>query len=421
MKTNSARKVFIYVIAIVLSIIVVLLYFRSDIVTAPSDDEAQLPSSSSSPNIVVNTEKGGNEVLHLDDLAVGESRVLTDPQIQSMWGGIDPQYSPDNAVAAVENALPQIEYEQLFPKRIGTEEWQTIVDSVPGLNFKTEQADYFSYSNLIAAITDVANIKYKVEYRQANPTHSRIYRLDKETKTEMLIYQHANFKASYNLTIPVITQIEDFGSFIKEGTVTNRKRELAAFLANISHETGGGGPNPRGGVSTWGLFWNEEIAYMNTTTVNYAESHNDFPPVAGKSYHGRGPIQLSWNYNYGLFSSIIYGTKDTLLEEPELIVKDGKLGFMTAILFWMTPQPPKPSAHDVMVGNWTPSETDITKGLTSPGFGITIMIINGNLEGNNDESDRRIKRRVTHYRDITARMGVNIDGEKLDTAGMSPF
>lgn len=41
----------------------------------------------------------------LDDLIVGQSRVLTDSQVASLWGEIDPQYSPDNAVAAVQSAL----------------------------------------------------------------------------------------------------------------------------------------------------------------------------------------------------------------------------------------------------------------------------------------------------------------------------
>ncbi len=74
-----------------------------------------------------------------------------------------------------------------------------------------------------------------------------------------------------------------------------------------------------------------------------------------------------------------------------------------------------------MVGNWTPSAEATAKGLTPPGFGITIMIINGSLEGNKNERDHRIGRRIGHYRDITTKMGVDITGEKLNTLGMSPF
>ncbi|WP_051775499.1 glycoside hydrolase family 19 protein [Paenibacillus tyrfis] len=368
-------------------------------------------NTTASTSIKVKTSLGG--------LNVGQSRVLTDSQIASIWGGIDPQYSPSNAVAAVQSALPQAEYEALFPIRIGSPEWHTFAASKP--YYKPGQGDYYSYNNLIAAVSEVANIKYKLEYRQGATWNHRIFRLDKAAKTETLIYQNADFNASWNLTVPIVSKTVDFGSFLKEGSAVNRKREMAAFLANIAHETGGGWATAPGGELRWGLFWNEEVDYINSTNIGYVQTHADYPPVAGKSYHGRGPIQLSWNYNYGLFSGIIYGNKNTLLQQPEHITSDGKLGFMTAILFWMTPQPPKPSAHDVMVGNWTPSAEETAKGLTPPGFGITIMIINGNLEGNKDETDNRIGRRVGHYRDITTKMGVDITGEKLSTLGMSPF
>lgn len=355
----------------------------------------------------------------LDDLFVGQSRVLTDAQIASLWGGIDPQFSPDNAAAALENALSQEEYEQLFQNRIGTEKWHKFSGDKP--HYNANQTDYYSYNNLLTAVKGVANLKYKVEYRQSDAQNNRVFRLDKETKTETLIYQNDNFSTS-NIDDPIVSRVVDFGSFINEGSDLKRKHEMAAFLANISHETGIGLSRCPDNPLDWGLYWNEEISYINTTTINYVEpNNNNFPPVEGKSYHGRGPIQLSWNYNYGLISGILYGTKDTLLQQPELIVNDGSLGFMTAILFWMTPEPPNPSAHDVMVGNWTPSKSDISKGLTQPGFGITIMIINGYLEGNLDETDRRINSRIGFYRKITTLMGISIEGEKLNTLGMSPF
>jgi len=418
MPTKMTSKRLLLIGAIALLVALLLAYMGSNLLTDSANKNTQAPIATSS-DVESEAKTGGNSEVKseaLDDVTVGRSRVLTDSQIASLWGGIDPQFSPDNAVAAVQNALPKEEYEQLFPYRIGTAEWHEF--SAGQRYYHADQTDYYSYDNLIAAVTDVANIKYKVEYRRDDTNKSRVFRLDKATKTETLIYQDAGFNASSDA---VLSQTVDFGSFIKEGSDLKRKHELAAFLANISHETGENLPSSPGGPHAWGLFWNEEISYINTTSVNYAEAHDDFPPVEGRSYHGRGPIQLSWNYNYGLISGIIYGTKDKLLQQPELIVKDGKLGFMTAILFWMTPQPPKPSAHDVMVGNWTPSESDISKGLTPPGFGITIMIINGNLEGNLDESDRRIARRVEFYRKITDQMGLSIEGEKVNTAGMSPF
>lgn len=416
---TSKRVLFISAIA--LSVVLLITYLGSNRFTkfAIKKEQASITITSEEKSDGI-TERGSEvESEAFEHLMVGQSRILTDSEITALWGGIDPLFSPANAVAAVQSALTQEEYEQLFPYRIGTAEWKEFI--AEHTHYNADKPDYYSYDNLIAAVTDVANIKYKIEYREHDTNNSRVFRLDKETKTETLIYQNADFNLAYNKTVPILSKTVDFGSFIKEGSDVDRKRELAAFLANISHETGENMPTSPGGPEAWGLFWNEEIAYMNTTTVNYVEGNDNFPPVAGKSYHGRGPIQLSWNYNYGLISGIIYGTKDTLLEQPELIVNDGKLGFMTAILFWMTPQPPKPSAHDVMVGNWTPSESDIAKGLTEAGFGITIMIINGVLEGNLDETDRRIARRVRFYHNIISQMGISIEGEKVNTAGMMPF
>ncbi|TVX94008.1 glycoside hydrolase family 19 protein [Paenibacillus agilis] len=360
-----------------------------------------------------------NVVIPGDDLTVGQSRVLTDAQVQSTWGGIDPQYGPDLAVQAVQSILPKAEFELLFPMRIGTAEWHNFAKTKD--YYKPNQADYYSYDNLIAAVRDVANIKYKIVYREGSTWTHQIFRLDKAAKKETLLYEEKDFNSEWNRNKAKIPYITDFGTFLKEGTENNKKRELAAFLANISHETGGGWATAPGGELRWALFWNEEMAYINQPgRVGYVAASTDYPAVAGKSYHGRGPMQLSWNYNYGLIGSIIFGDKNVLLQNPEMITNEGKLGFMTAILFWMTPQSPKPSNHDIIVGNYVPTAAQLAKGLV-PGFGATIMVINGGLEGNKDETDYRVKRRVAHYRDITTRVGANIQGEKLDTLGMQPF
>ena len=53
---------------------------------------------------------------------------------------------------------------------------------------------------------------------------------------------------------------------------------------------------------------------------------------------------------------------------------------MTAgIWFYMTPQDPKPSMHDVMTGFFIPNENDVAKNITAS-FGTTTNIINGGVE-----------------------------------------
>lgn len=354
-------------------------------------------------------------------LSVGESRILSRQQIEELWDDIDPDYSADKAVEAVRSALPEKEYEALFPMRLGSPEWHEFNKGKKDYN--PNQVDYYSYQNLINAVRLTANIKYKVSYREGNYSAQEIYRLEKKGKTETLIVRSADFNSPENIGKPIVTQIVDYGAFLNEGLEKDRKRDLAALLANLSHETGGGWDEAPGGMLRWGLYWNENIAGktgQNKSDFVDPASSKEYPGVPGKKYYGRGPIMLSWNFNYGLMSAIIYGDKNVLLKNPESIAADGKLGFATAILFWMTPQAPKPSAHDVMIGRWKPSNEEKAKGLAPAGFGVSIMVLNG-LESNLDESNGAIKRRAGHYRDITSRMGVDITGEKINTLGMKPF
>jgi hypothetical protein len=64
------------------------------------------------------------------------------------------------------------------------------------------------------------------------------------------------------------------------------------------------------------------------------------------------------------------------LNNPELVAQDPVLAFKTAVWFWMTPQAPKPSCHDVMLGYYTPTATDTAAGRV-PGFGECLLLLGG--------------------------------------------
>lgn len=209
-----------------------------------------------------------------------------------------------------------------------------------------------------------------------------------------------------------------FPEFLSSTTAEIQRRELAAFLATISHETGGGSEMNMNSFYDFGLYYKEELACLNGCDHYSDTSHPYFPPVKGKSYHGRGPIQLSWNYNYGLFSEQVLGKKDSLLKNPELLVQNAELSFASAIWFWITPQDPKPSCHEVMAGKWIPAKQDSLMG-RKPGFGAVMNIVNGGLECGGVVSSRN-KFRLQYYLAFCKKLGVD-PGENLGCETQKPY
>lgn len=208
----------------------------------------------------------------------------------------------------------------------------------------------------------------------------------------------------------------DYPSFACEGDDATRRRELAAFLAQISHETTGGWPAAPDGPYAWGLCFIEEVGCQNNGCPQYCDAGNaQYPCAPGKTYHGRGALQLSWNYNYGQAGDAL-GVD--LLADPDLVKTDSKLAIQTAMWFWMTEQAPKPSAHDVMAGVWQPSVEDESLGRL-PGFGMTTNIINGGLEcaqpGNLKVADR-----IGFFDRYTMILGTDV-GANVDCDMMTPY
>lgn len=179
----------------------------------------------------------------------------------------------------------------------------------------------------------------------------------------------------------LIRGMAEWDKFAGEGDENTRKLEIAAFLANIAQETGAGKElDPTFGGP--GCFIQEgrgtyrrDCGYGGCT-------------AQGIGYSGRGPHQLSWDVNYKAFG-VDMGEGDKYLKDPDLLTKDPRIGIAGSIWFWGhadlgardDPEKPfKPSAHDVIVGNWKPTEKDKACGRTEANFGVIINIINGGIE-----------------------------------------
>jgi predicted chitinase len=156
------------------------------------------------------------------------------------------------------------------------------------------------------------------------------------------------------------TALEDFPGFANGSDDTANKREVAAFFANVARETG-------------------ELDYIE-----------QFPESRGSTgnYFGRGPIQLTWDYNYSDAGDAI-GVD--LLGNPDLVATDGVVTWQSALWFWMLSDgAAKGTCHAA---------------ITAGDFGQTINIINGGLECN--AGNAAALQRIGYYETYCANLGVD--------------
>ena len=232
---------------------------------------------------------------------------------------------------------------------------------------------------------------------------------------------------TYDNLIAGMAKLEEFAS---DGADENtNKLEIAAFLANIAQETGGKIPGDPYGSP--GCFIQELDAY-GSQGYNSAACGVSYT-CAAAGYGGRGPHQLSWDSNYKAFGDAM-GVGLAYVTDPDILTKEHEVGIAGSIWFWghavhsadwPSDIPYKPSAHDIVVGRWTPTEFDTECGRTRASLGIITNIINGGLEcGSRATTDGRTNaaNRVRFFEAIAAEMGVTVpDGWADDCEGQRDF
>ncbi|MFE0460337.1 chitinase [Kitasatospora sp. NPDC058965] len=168
-----------------------------------------------------------------------------------------------------------------------------------------------------------------------------------------------------------------YPAFATTGDAAVRKREAAAFLANVSHETGG----------------LRFVVEQNTANYShYCDRSQPYGCPAGQSaYYGRGPLQLSWNFNYKAAGDAL---GIDLLHDPYQVEKNPAVAWKTGLWFWnsqkgagtMTP-------HDAMAHG--------------KGFGQTIRSINGALECDGKNPAERDDR-INLYKEFVGVLGTDV-------------
>lgn len=107
-----------------------------------------------------------------------------------------------------------------------------------------------------------------------------------------------------------------------------------------------------------------------------------------------------------------------LLNNPDLLATDPVLSFKSAIWFWMTAQPPKPSCHEVIIDEWKPSANDVNAGRL-PGYGLTTNIINGGIECG-QSGNAAVRNRIGFFTTFCGKFGIQ-PGDNLDCSNQRPY
>jgi predicted chitinase len=174
----------------------------------------------------------------------------------------------------------------------------------------------------------------------------------------------------------LVSALSEYPAFATTGGTTVEEQEAAAFLANVDHETGG-------------------LVYINEIdqSGDYCASESYGCPAGTYAYYGRGPLQISWNFNYEAAGQAI---GQDLLDNPNLVSTNSAISWETALWYWMTQTGPGTmTAHNAMVNG--------------AGFGQTIWALNGSVECNGGNT-AEMQDRVNDYESFTSILGVSPGG-----------
>jgi chitinase len=102
-------------------------------------------------------------------------------------------------------------------------------------------------------------------------------------QTYEAMFPNRNGLYSYDSLVAATGKYPQFCNF---GSDEQRKREAAAFLANIAHETTGGWDAAPGGRYAWGLYFVEEVGCESGGCTQYCDASNTrYRCVPGKTYY----------------------------------------------------------------------------------------------------------------------------------------
>merc|ERR1711870_34380 len=200
----------------------------------------------------------------------------------------------------------------------------------------------------------------------------------------------------------MVTAADKYG--IKFDDSDASKVEAAAFIANVGHETRG-------------LQYLEEIQkqpYCSPCTTGAVCQCDSCKCASGQEYFGRGPLQLSYNFNYHYFQIDSRNPVSVdLVAQPSELLANPARGWESAMWFWSSKRAgytTDPTIHEILAGD-------------ARNFGKTIERINKIECGaawNKGHTKGEGMDRVQRFRDLLAKLNVPIPDEVASWSAENP-
>ncbi|RZF92061.1 carbohydrate-binding protein [Pseudoalteromonas sp. CO302Y] len=213
------------------------------------------------------------------------------------------------------------------------------------------------------------------------------------------------------------------------------KKSIITAFAHFAQETGGHiakdniSDNPlqleewqQALVHVREMGWSEGQAGYTTGCGQNDWQNRRWPCAEGQGYFGRGAKQLSYHFNYGAFSEVMFNGDATVLLNNPSLVADSWLNLASAIWFFLTPQAPKPAMLHVIDRTWVPSQKELSAGI-GYGFGTTINVINGGIEcGEQNRTKGQPVNRIRYWEGLSNYYYIPIETDEENTCWQqTPF
>jgi len=112
-----------------------------------------------------------------------------------------------------------------------------------------------------------------------------------------------------------------------------------------------------------GYFYEDASGVVDTSVTRYGYRG------AGHTY---GAEQYYW------MSQVLYGD-DTIFADPSLLATDAETFWLSGLMRWMIPMNGLPAPHNIMLGQWEPTEAELEVGLAQ-GYGAVSALFYGATE-----------------------------------------